>query len=130
MIARTLKILLNSEISNSIKDSKNDDSSIDDNSMFSRHPPIKKSVQSILKSSSSASNFKQNSNIRGEHKVVGFHDPNDINTSQDIPNVEDLDDNPDYITGLLTHDRSIEWYADFFNLVFGNTHETTEFFKD
>ena len=130
MIARVLKRLLNSEISNSIKETRPENLSVEENSTFSRHQPIKKGSHGILKTNASASNLKTGVHFRNMERSVGFADENDANNSHDRVHLDHLDVDGAYGAQFIDHDKCEEWYMDFLNLVFGNTKETHDFFKD
>ena len=129
MIWNILKLMLNTQISNSILEYSKHRSSIDQSqSQRTRHPAIgKQANKGILKSSNSIAQLKV---ARIIEKNVDFSDKNDVNTSHDNPNLTGLEADADYGTSRLENDKWIEWYQDFFNLVFGNGEESLEFFKE
>ena len=92
-----------------------------------RHPAIVKQSKGILKSSNSIAQMKV---ARFNDKTVEFSEKFDVNTSHDNPNLAGLEAEADYGANRLENDKCIEWYQDFFNLVFGNGEESKDFFKE
>lgn len=102
MIVRQLKQLLNSQISSSIKELKDEDTTSVDASTF-RHPVVSKNVKGIMKKSSSGVDFK--TSLKGMEKTVGFHENLHLNTSLDRPTVDKLESDAGYGSNLLVTDK-------------------------